>query len=799
MAKVQALPAKKLRASLDPTKIKYSDSTEIPLKNRVVNHQPRALQAFELGLHIRGHEYNIFVAGEENLGRTYFVCNLLAPKATKASTPPDLLYVNNFEDRDKPVLITLPAGEGRKFKAAMSRAVGKIKTEVPAGFEKEAYFRKRESLYKKFRTHRESLFNKMEDEAFKKNFNLDMDEEGSLTLYPLVDGKPLPVDDFEKLEPKRQKEIKNKREEVLDTLSRHLRKLQVIERGYKEKEERLDRNFVAGILEGHLCPIQEQYKDNQRIVEFLEAVEADILDNIDRIVPPDPQDFSPFSEPAPQEDIFRRYAVNLFVNNAETKGAPVIRESHPAFFNLLGSMERESELGALSTDFSLVKAGALHKANGGYLVLHADDVLVNTGAWEGLLRALRSGVARIEDPGDNEQPRTRTLDPEPVPLDVKVILTGTDDLYESLLYHDDRFRKLFKIKAHLQASIPRTMPEIRGFLRDLARIADEADLLPFDKTALAGLVDESSFHAEDQTRLSLRMPLIRELMIEASALAQMSGQDSVSLETLKKARRAREFRANLYEDEFLEDYDREILKVATTGEAIGRVNGLSVTFFGDYEFGLPHQIAATVGTGDEGVVDLEREAELGGPIHTKAMMILKTYLLGQFAHDKPLILSGSLCFEQSYAGVEGDSASGAELAALISALAEVPINLSYAFTGAVSQSGSIMAVGGVTRKIEGFYQVCERRGLTGDQGVIIPYDNINSLMLKRSVVTAVEKGIFNIYPVRTIEEALLLLTGMQAGSRRKDGTFSKGSLYRMVDDRLRNLSAIAQKTLRKRR
>ncbi|MEG2005115.1 MAG: Lon-insertion domain-containing protein, partial [Bilophila sp.] len=394
--------------------------------------------------------------------------------------------------------------------------------------------------------------------------------------------------------------------------------------------------------------------------------------------------------------------------------------------------------------------------------------------------------------GSEGAARTKGIEPQPVPLNLKVVLIGNEELYETLLTNDDRFAKLFKIKAHMCDTVERTASDIRAWLIRLSGIIDETGLLPFGREALAGLVDFSSRVSEDQKKLSLKFPLMRDVMIEASAVASMAGATLVLASHLEEALEARMHRANLVEELYMEEYDRELIKVNATGTAVGRVNGLSVSWYGDFEFGLPHQISCTVGVGHGGIIDLEREAELGGPIHTKAMLILKSYLVDQFARTKPLVLTGSLCFEQNYGGVEGDSASGAELAALLSAISGVPLRLSLAFTGAVSQSGQIMAVGGVSRKIEGFFGVCSRRGLTGDQGVIIPHDNVDHLMLPPRILEAVDKGQFGIYPVQHITEALELLTGIPAGRPLKNGGFSPRSLYDIVDRRLHDFGHFAE-------
>lgn len=796
MKKPMPLASERLRASLEPQAVPYADSRLIPRRERFEPPQPRALRALELAVSIPGNEYNVYLSGEESLGRTYFLRHFLEPVAAKAEVPPDVLYLYNFEDEDRPRAIQLPAGQGRAFKTELAKAVALLRERIPGSLEQDAFVQRREDLLKTYQSTKDDLYSRMEDEAESKGFALGMETEGQLSLSPRIKGRTLSLEEFEKLDSETQRTLRGKRDELLTAMNGMLRQVQAAERGFTEQERSIEREFASGEVRELLAPLREKFAAHGKVLDFLTAMEKDVLANLERFAPraeqqPQPQQ-PPQAEPAQDEDFCGRYEAHLLVDNSGLKGAPVIVEDHPTYFNLLGSMERESELGALYTDFTLIKPGALHRANHGYLILKADDVLSSPSAWEGLLRALRSGLARIEDPSEHsDQVRTRTIEPEPIPLQVKILLVGTDEIYEQLLYHDSRFRKLFKIKAHLQSHVERSESGILGFLQVCGTIIADSGLLPFDRSALAGLVDHASRIVEDQTKLSLHYPLIRELMIEASAMASLQGKDMVDAAVLHEALAGRDFRANLYEEEFMADYDREIIKVATSGSAVGRVNGLSVTYFGEYEFGLPHHIACTVGVGREGIVDLEREAELGGPIHTKAMMILKSYLLGLFAYDKPLILSGSLYFEQSYAEVEGDSASGAELAALLSALAGAPIELSYAFTGAVNQSGSIMAVGGVTRKIEGFFEVCRRRGLTGRQGVLIPADNVRNLMLKPAVVRAVADGKFAIHPVTCIEDALELLTGIPAGKRGADGTFPEGTLYRRVDDRLAALARAA--------
>lgn len=803
-AKPRDLSPHKLKAALDPRRIPYADSRDIPKKDTYAQFQPRATQALSLALAISGNEHNVYLAGDSNLGRTYFARGFLAPAAGRLPTPPDWIYVHNFEDPDRPLAVSLPAGQGRKLKGAQAKAMAEIRSEIIARFDQEAYHKKHELLLKRFNKRRDILFGQMENTASKNGFTLEMDDQGGLTLTPLLDGKIVAGPDFERLEPGLRKRLKAKGDALLCKIGGILRRINQTEQGLRTDELDLHREIAKGALSEHLGWLRENYSQIPKLAAYYDALEADVLANIEHFLPrenpPHQQgQLPPYSQEPPPiaDDFFTRYEVNLFVDNGQTKGAPVVVEDHPTSFNLLGSIEREAEMGALYTDFTLIRPGAVHRANHGFLILNMEDLLSNPTSWEGLLRALRLGKARIEDPVDPDQVRARTIEPEPIPLQLRVVVVGTDENYEALLYHDDRFAKFFKLKAHLQDTAPRNAANIERFLLVLGRIIEEARLLPFDREALAGLVDFASRLAEDQRKLSLFFPLVRERMIEASALAGMAGQGMVDATRLAEAVAAHDFRANLFEEEFMADYDREVIKVATGGWAVGRANGLSVTLFGDYEFGLPHHISCTVGVGHGGILDLEREAQLGGPIHTKGMMIIKSYLVRLFAQDKPIVLTGSLCFEQSYAGVEGDSASGAELAALLSALSGAPINLAFAFTGAVSQSGTVMAVGAVNRKIEGFFEVCRRRGLTGEQGVLIPADNAVNLMLKDEILEAVRRGRFHIHPVATIEEAMRILTGLPAGERGKSGRFPEGTLYRRVDERLAELARLAGKRERR--
>lgn len=791
-----ALKVRHLKIEPDPRKILRSADIRDEV-NSVCLFQPRARKALEMGLSIPGMEYNVYVAGEPGLGRTYLVENFLLPKARTGTTPPDLVYLNNFDNPDKPILVSLSPGQGKILKENLQRVVKRLRRDLPRHFEQASYLRLQNKLFTKLAVVRDDLMDRMEEAAQKKGFSLNIDDAGAVSLTPLVDGKVLTSEEFERLETSHKKVLKDQSSSVLNTIADISRLVNKSEQEFRAKELQLAQEHAASLVDRLLMPIRKKFSESKPLKAYFDAFKEDILENLTHYQ--GRQDREQRATPDQQgeglsDSFFQRYDVNLFVDNSDVTGAPVVKEINPGFFNLLGCVERETEWGTYYTDFSLIKAGAVHRANGGFLILRVDDLLAHPAAWEGLLRCLRTKHSSLDDPTDHyDILRTRTISPEPIPLSLKVILIGDDETYELLYMHDERFRKIFKLKAHIQDTVERTSESITGYAQALDRAARETGLRGFTKDAFAELVDYSTRMAEDRERLSLHFSHLREIMMESNAIAIGQDKRIIDAGIVKSALAEREYRTNLYQEEFLREYDRRSIKVHTQGQSVGVANGLSVTQVGDYVMGLPHQISCTVGVGHGGIMDLEREAELGGPIHTKGMMILKSYFVNLFARNKPLVLTGSLCFEQSYAQVDGDSASGAELAALLSALSNIPIRLDLAFTGAISQSGAIMAVGGVTHKVEGFFEVCRRRGLTGQQGVLLPKDNIVHLVLRDNVLQAIKDGQFHIHPVSSIEEAMEILTGMRAGLRLKDGRFSQNSLYSAVDERLTELAVLAEK------
>lgn len=799
----------KMNTHYPAERIPYTTSEAIPRNSNAKSLQKRALQALELAVHIDDMGYNIYLASEPCLGKRYLLNNFLAPYAKKKETPPDLLYVNNFENQDKPILLTLPAGLGKLFKSELAKTVQAIRKELLSRFESDSYIKKRSKLLDTFNNQKSSYIKEMNILAEKQGFSLEFEDKSSITLFPLVDGKKLSEEEFDTLDKSLQEKFKKRGDSLLKVMSNIIRKISKSEADSKESERNLDKSIMEEVLNSLLTPFATKISKpllkheeiKEKVKYYLDLMRNDMLDNFDIFLPKEASITGQLQDSflsLQHEGEVYRYEVNLLVDNSSTKGAPIYYEDNPTTYNLLGCIERESEMGALITDFTLIKAGAIHKALGGYLIIHIEDILQHTQAWEGLLRTLRTKLSRIHETAEHpENTKTKCIEPQPIPLDIKIILMGPDALYESLLIHDERFAKFFKIKAQLTDSTNLTAGNIKLWLGSIAAIIDKAKLLPFNREALASLVDFSSSLCEDQHKLSLQFPLVRDIMIEASTLAKIQKKESVDESCINNALQAKRYRQSHLEELYFEEYSNEIIKIKTSGNEVGRINGLSVTMHGDHEFGLAHQISCSVGVGQGGVIDLEREAELSGPIHTKAVMILKSYLISQFAQNKPLVLTGSICFEQSYNGIEGDSASAAELCALLSALADVPIDRSLALTGALGLSGDILAVGSVTRKIEGFFALCKHRGLTGTQGVLFPYDNKNTLMLNKEVEDAVEAGKFHLYPVKHITEALPLLTHIPCGKLRKDKTFTPNSLFQKVDAKLKFFGWSAENSFKK--
>ncbi len=792
MAEFPEVSIERLRAVIDPNELSFNSTEELSLPEEPVLGQERAKDAIKFGIGIKASDYHIYIAGPPKAGLTYIAKVYLEEQAKKEPVPPDWCYVNNFKEPDKPKSLKISAGRGKELKKDMQELIETLENKLPQVFESEDYKASEEKLKREFERKRAGVIESLSKEVEQEGFLLQVSHMGMLIVPAGKDGAPITQEELAELSKEEKERLKQKSDELHKKMKEAVRKIREQEAELKKGRDKLKKDTAFFIVSQHMEPYFEKYADEKEVTEYLKSVQEDIIENIDDFIKkPEP---SPGQIPIPsitKESLRRRYDVNVMVDNSELKGAPVIIESNPAYPNLFGTIERQAMLGALFTDFTMIKPGSLHKANGGYLIMKALDLLRWYISWEALKRALRDKEIKIEDLGELYGIfSTRTIKPEPIPLNIKIVLTGDPFLFELLHLFDDRFPKLFKVKAHMDDSLDRKEDILVKFAQMVARFCRENNIRHVERTGVARLVEYSMEQTEDQEKISLELGDIKDLLIEANYYADLEDARFINGEHVEKAIQKRIYRANLIEEKIKELIEKDIFWVETDGEKIGQVNGLSILMTGDHEFGRPNRITATVSVGREGVIAIERESRLSGKIHTKGVMILSGFIRERFAHNKLLSLTATLCFEQSYGLIEGDSASSAELFALLSALADVPIYQGIAVTGSVSQKGEIQPVGGVTKKIEAFYDICKRKGLNGKQGVIIPEKNIKHLMLKKELVDSVKEGKFHIWPISKVEEGIEILTGMKAGELQPDGTYPEGTLFRKIDDRLKEFAHI---------
>jgi lon-related putative ATP-dependent protease len=786
---IRELSVEKLCRKCDPQKFDYESSQDLSTLETIIG-QERAVRALHFGLGIQEKGFNIYVAGMPGTGRTTAVKSFLEELALKRPVPSDWCYVNNFHDNYHPKALRLPAGRAVGFQADMESLMKSAVQEIRSTFESESYAAHQQETVKAFQQQQQTILNALEGQARQEGFFLQPSPMGMLTI-PLRKGKPLSNEEFMALSPEEKQDIESKQQKLQANLDTSLRQVKGVEKNAREALQKLDKEIALYAIKHPIEDLQEKYHDLPDILEYLDRVKDDIVENL--------SDFK--AEPEQQEtstspvsggrgpNLLKKYKVNVLIDNSDLKGAPVVLELNPTYSNLFGRIEQEARFGALITDFTLIRKGSLHRANGGYLVLPVEDVLRNPLSWDSLKRALENRQIVIEEMEEKiGLISTKSLRPEPFPLDVKVILIGRPDIYQLLLAYDEKFDELFKVKADFDTQMPWTEENLRDYAAFISTVCEIENLKHLDRSAMARLIEHGSRLADDQEKLSTHFGQIADVIREASYYANQENVPYVTEAHIRKAIEERYYRSNLVQEHIREMTTRGVLKIDVTGEQIGQVNGLSVMGLGDVAFGQPSRITVSVGLGKEGLIDIEREAELGGPIHSKGVMILSGYLADKFAQDKPLSLSARLVFEQSYSGVEGDSASSTELYAILSALSGLPIKQSIAVTGSVNQKGEIQAIGGVNEKIEGFFEICRLKGLDGQQGVIIPESNVANLVLKEPVVEAVKDGKFHIWAVKTIDEGIEILTGVAAGKRQEDGAFEEGTVFDRIDERLRKMA-----------
>jgi lon-related putative ATP-dependent protease len=782
-----------LRWRCEPSQFEFASTEELPPLEGIIG-QDRALTAIDFGIGIRNSGFNLFILGQPGTGRASTIKKHLSSQAANQPVPDDWCYVHDLKDGPRPEYIRLPAGIGQEFKEDVDHLVERLTEEIPKIFEGKGYEKQRQRITSGYQKKQHELFQELEQEASAKDFALQQGADGP-TLVPVRDQKPLSQEEYEKLSHAKKAHIEKESTVLHKRIKEVMQDMHRLEEEMREQVSDMEKAVLLFAV-GHLFEeLEPKYREFGRVMEHFEACKKDLIGRIDELrSPKEPQINIPGLTTQPKEPSFDRYQVNLLVDNSQCEGAPVTYEANPTYFNLFGRIEHIIQMGSATTNFHMIKAGALHRANGGYLILDCREVLFNIFSYEALKRCIRNREVKIEDMA--EQFRliaTVSLKPQPIPLDCKIVLIGTPLFYYLLFEFDPDFRKYFKVKVDFDQMMKNTWENIQQYALFIGSKCTEEQLHHFDPTAVACTIEYAARLTDDQQRFSARFLDITDLIREASFYAEREVQELVSAKHVELAIEARTYRSNKLEERVQEAIEDGSLLIDTEGAVIGQLNGLSAYLLGDYTFGKPSRVTVRSFLGKEGVINIEREAKLSGPIHDKGVMILSGFFGERYARDKPLALSASICFEQSYGGVEGDSASSTELYGLLSSLADLPLNQGIAVTGSVNQHGKIQPIGAVNEKIEGFYEVCKAKGLTGQQGVIIPDANRKNLMLKPEVITAVEEGKFHIWCVTSIDQGIEILTGTPAGERQEDGSWSEGTVNERVDRRLREMTEIVRR------
>ncbi len=776
----------------DAEKFTFETTEDIDPYDDIIG-QDRAVTSMELGLNMDIRGYNIYMSGASGTGKTTYAEAYVKKIAKKKPVPDDWCYVYNFDKSSHPIAIQLPAGQGKEFKKYMEAFVEIIRSEIPKAFNSEDYEKQKTSIVTAYQNKRSVLLEQLGKDAEKQGFKVKKTSAG-IYFLPIIEGKTLSEEEYAELEEQKKVSIREKSEKLqIETLD-IVRKMKEIEKQTEESISEWENKIALLAVGVHMNDIKEKYEKHEKIVSYLDNVQQDILDNLDDFIEEQgteeqSQMMLLASLAGHTEGPEEKYKVNVLIDNSDLKGAPVIVDFNPTYYNLVGKAEYESEQGSIITDYTMIKSGLLHQANGGYLILQADDVLRNMHVWEALKRALRTKKITVENLQEHlGLTVVSTLRPEPIPLNVKVLLVGSTYLYHLLLQYDEDFKKLFKIKADFDEEMEKTTENVNQLAGFVASFCRREDVLPFHKTAIAKLVNYSSRLVENREKLSTRFNDVVEILAEAATWARLANQNCVMAADIKKAIEQKEYRSKKYDERLLHLLEEGTIMIDTEGSVIGQINGLSVLDLGDYSFGKPSRITAATYIGKSGIVNIEREIEMSGTSHSKGVMILAGYIGQKYAQELPLALTASVCFEQLYNGVDGDSASSTELYSILSSLAQTPIYQGIAVTGSVNQRGEIQPIGGVNQKIEGFFEVCSQKGLTGEQGVIIPYQNIKHLVLKQEILEAVKKGIFHIYPVKTVDEGIEILTGIAAGQKDEQGKYLEGTINEKVYSKLKSFS-----------
>lgn len=781
-------------SSLDHEVLNFKDTSELePLRGGIVG-QERAVKAMDFGLRMKHAGYNLYLAGPVGTGKTSYAVSRVQEIAQGDPTPGDICFVYNFEQPDCPRVLEFGPGEAAVFKREMEELIRDLKTEIKKSFESEDYEARQTQIRRKFETKINTLWYGMENEAMKRGFSVQKSSTGIYTV-PLDDqGKPMPREDFLQLPEAKQAEINFAAQGVQSEVNDALRKIRAMEKEMRWELSNAEREtglYSAGYLVNQM---KEEYREYPLVGEYLDNVLEDVINNLNDFLM-DGEEEQPQAlllTPKPeQSQKLDKYKVNVFVDNGKTEGAPVIVEDNPTYYNLLGRVEYKNSYGVMTTDFNMIKPGAIHRANGGYLILQVVDLFSNAVIWPAFKKVLKTGQARIENLGEQVSMISLvTLKPEPIKVNVKVVLIGSAQIFHQLYALDEDFKKLFRVKVDFDHEMPKNHNTLKDYTAFVCSFCSQPGNRHLEAPAVARLLEYSSRLVSNQDKLSTRFNEIVNILVESNFWAAENGHQLVTESDMIKALEEKVYRSNLIEEKIQESIRRDSIILSLDGFAVGQVNGLAVLQVGDYAFGKPSRITVRTSVGQRGIINIEREIKISGPSHSKGILVLSGYLSGKYAQDKPLSLNASITFEQLYDGVDGDSASSAELYALLSDLSGVPLNQGIAVTGSVNQFGEIQPIGGVNEKIEGFFHACKERGLTGRQGVVIPKRNLKNLVLKDEVIKAVAAGEFHIYSVSTIDEGIELLTGIEAGELSPEGSYPVGTINHLVDSRLREMAEV---------
>jgi lon-related putative ATP-dependent protease len=780
------LSADQLWHSTDPSLFPRSTAELEPL-GRVIG-QERAVHSIGFGVEIESQGYNIFAVGVPGSGRTTAVRRFLTQRAAELPVPPEWCYVYNFEDQRRPNALKLPAGRGFDLRDGMDELIDQLRREIPRAFEGEHFEQRRREIIMEMQERQQQFYRELEEYLNERGFDLIRTQMG-LNIAPMIDGKPISGEEYQQLPPEEKERFESYRPELQEQFDRTMRQTRELDREAKQAISEITDELAGFVVDNALSELLETFADCPNVIEYLNEVRKDVVANVEQFVSgaeeQQQQQLPAFLRRGQGEGWFQRYKVNVLAESREREHAPVVLEDNPTYHNLIGRIEHRAEFGAMITDFTQIRDGALHRANGGYLVVEAKNILVNPLSWAALKRALLNREIKIEEMAQFwGVVATASLEPEPIPLNVKVVIIGDEMLYQLLYIYDEDFRELFKVKAEFTTRIPRNEETAHDYARFISELCERENLLHFEAEAVARLYDEAARLSGDQEKVTTRFSAVADLVRESSYWAKKAGHALVTADDVRRAVGEQIFRLELNKQRYLENIIDKVVFVDTEGAIVGQINGLSVMQSASYMFGMPSRITARTFMGRSGIISIEREVKMSGPIHDKGQLILSAYLSHRFAQKKALSMSATITFEQLYSGVEGDSASSTELYALLSTLSGYPIRQDLAVTGSVNQLGQVQPIGGVNAKIEGFFDLCKARGLTGEQGVLIPTANVRHLMLRDDVRKAVDEGQFRIMAVSTIAEGIEILTGTQAGEQDEDGNYPEGTVYAAVQARL---------------